>query len=182
MQAACHHVAPLRFVRLIARLLAALVPVIGLVTLAAPARAVLPAGEAAPDFTLSSLVGGNWRLSEQRGKVVAIHFWNAGCGPCRSQMALLAQLADKYKTSGLVVFGISIDDEAASVLNAVGRMGIMYPVLLDRERKVARSYALKTLPSMVLVDRDGRIRHAYSDYREAQAPVIERQIQELLRL
>jgi peroxiredoxin len=58
----------------------------------------------------------------------------------------------------------------------------MYPVLADRERNVARAYQLKTLPSLVLIDRDGRIRHAYSDYRDAQAPAIERQIQELLRL
>jgi peroxiredoxin len=169
-------------------MLRALVPVRLLAALAAglacmpPAQAVLPAGERAPDFTLTSLVGGNWRLSEQRGKVVAVHFWNSGCGPCRNQMALLSHLAEKYKASGLVVFGVTIDDSEASALNAVGRMGVMYPVLFDRERTVARTYQLKTLPSMVLVDRDGRIRHAYADYRDAQAPVIEQQIQELLRL
>jgi peroxiredoxin len=162
-------------------------PVLALLALAAlavlaPARAVLPAGTMAPDFTLTSLVGANWRLSEQRGKVVVVHFWNAGCGPCREQIALLMQLADKYKASGLVVFGVSIDDEAARALDAVGKMGIMYPVLADRERNVARNYQLKTLPSMVIVDRDGRIRHAYADYRNTLAPAIERQIQELLRL
>lgn len=165
-----------------ARSTSCLAAAVALLALAAPAQALLPVGGAAPDFTLTSLVGGNWRLSEQRGKVVVVHFWNAGCGPCRNQMALLAQLAEKYKASGLVVWGVSIDDEAGSALNAVGRMGIMYPVLLDRERKVARVFQLQTLPSMVVIDRDGRIRHAYSDYRDTQGPVIERQIQELLRL
>lgn len=153
--------------------------VLGLLSL--PASAFIAADRPAPDFTLQSAVGANVRLSEQRGKVVVIQFFTSACGPCRAQMTVLNRLAEKYKDAGLLVLGVSIDDDSASTLNTIARLGINYPVLLDRARQAARAYQLQGVPSTALVDRDGRLRYAHSDYRDGQAAMYETQIQELLR-
>ena len=147
---------------------------------AAPALAVRDSGPA-PDFTLASHVGSNHRLLEQRGKVVVLNFWNAACALCRDQMAVLNRLYEKHRAAGVVMYAINIDDIESTALNATARLGLSYPVLIDRDKRAARAYQLVNVPSAVIIDRDGRIRHAYRDYTREHAAAYERQIQELLR-
>src|SRR5688572_26229741 len=75
------------------------------------ASAATAVGATAPDFTLKALGGPNMRLQEQRGKVVLVSFWAAWGGPCRKEIPHLNRIADKYKSSGLVLMGVNVDDD-----------------------------------------------------------------------
>ena len=56
-----------------------------------------------------------------------------------------------------------------------------FPVLLDTDKKVSRLYDLSTMPSTVLVDRDGRVRYVHRGYRDGYEDTYDKQIRELLR-
>ena len=138
-------------------------------------------GERAPDFTLPSLDGPNLRLQEQRGRVVMINFWATWCGPCRVEMPHLARLYEKYRGSGFTVLAVNIDEDPHKAASLAKQLGMRFPVLLDTEKKVSRLYDLSTMPSSVLVDRDGRVRYIIRGYRDGYEETYDKQIRELLR-
>jgi len=135
----------------------------------------------APDFTLPSLNGPNLRLQEQRGRVVMINFWATWCGPCRVEMPHLARLYEKYRDSGFTVLAVNIDEDPHKAASLAKQLGMQFPVLLDTEKKVSRLYDLSTMPSSVLVDRDGRVRYVTRGYRDGYENTYDKQIRELLR-
>ncbi|MDZ7652697.1 MAG: TlpA disulfide reductase family protein [Burkholderiaceae bacterium] len=145
------------------------------------AQAATTPSAGAPDFTLPSLGGPNLRLQEQRGRVVMVNFWATWCGPCRVEMPHLARLYEKYRGSGFVVLAVNIDEDPRKAADLATKLGLRFPVLLDTEKKVSRMYDLSTMPSTVLIDRDGRVRHVHRGYRDGYEDTYEKQIRELLR-
>ncbi len=161
----------------VARLLAVAV----LAAAAAGANAAVTPSASAPDFTLPSLDGPNLRLQEQRGRVVMINFWASWCGPCRVEMPHLARLYEKYRGSGFTVLAVNIDESPQKAASLATQLGMRFPVLLDTDKKVSRLYDLSTMPSTVLVDRDGRVRYVHRGYRDGYEETYDKQIRELLR-
>ena len=135
----------------------------------------------APDFTLRTLDGPNLRLQEQRGRVVLINFWATWCGPCRQEMPHLNRLYDKYRAAGFTLLGVNIDEDGRNAAGVASKLGLRFPVLLDSDKKVSRMYDLGTMPSTVLIDRDGRVRFVHLGYRDGFETTYEKQIRELLR-
>ena len=144
------------------------------------AHAVAPA-MAAPDFTLRTVNGPNLRLKEQRGQVVMVNFWATWCGPCRQEMPHLNRLYDKYRKSGFVLLGVNVDDDPQSAIDLANKLGIKFPVLLDTDKAVSRQYDLSTMPSTVLIDRDGKVRQVHQGYLSGYEDVYDKQIRELLK-
>ncbi len=161
----------------VARLLA----VAAFAVAAAGADAAVTPSAGAPDFTLPSLGGPNLRLQEQRGRVVMINFWASWCGPCRVEMPHLARLYEKYRGSGFTVLAVNIDESPQKAASLATQLGMRFPVLLDTDKKVSRLYDLSTMPSTVLVDRDGRVRYVHRGYRDGYEETYDKQIRELLR-
>lgn len=135
----------------------------------------------APDFTLRTADGRNLRLHEQRGRVVLMNFWATWCGPCRQEMPLLNQLHQKYQAAGLTLLGINVDDDSRQALNVAGKLGLGFPVLLDEDKRVSKLYDLSSMPSTLLIDRDGRLRFTHRGYQTGYELTYEKQIRELLK-
>jgi thiol-disulfide isomerase/thioredoxin len=89
---------------------------------AAPLAPTAPA----PDFTLRTLDGQKLRLGEQRGQVVLVNFWATWCGPCRQEMPHLNKLYEKYKSSGFVLLGVNVDDDAAQAAGVASKLGVKF--------------------------------------------------------
>ena len=158
-----------------------LLAVAALTVVSSGAGAAVTPSAGAPDFTLPSLDGPNLRLQEQRGRVVMINFWATWCGPCRVEMPHLAKLYEKYRGSGFTVLAVNIDEDPHKAASLAKQLGMRFPVLLDTEKKVSRLYDLSTMPSTVLVDRDGRVRFVHRGYRDGYEDTYDKQIRELLR-
>lgn len=121
-------------------------------------------GQEAPDFALRAIEGGNVRLSEHRGNVVVLSFWGSRCGPCRGQLSALDRSFKTYGSAGLDVFGINVDDDQVRALEMADSQSVTFPLLLDPEKNVSRRYDIDNLPTTVLIDRNGAIRHVHRDY------------------
>ncbi len=142
---------------------------------AAAAYALLAAQ--APDFALRGYSGGNVRLSEHRGDVVVISFWNSRCNPCGPQLEALDRSFSTYGSAGLQVFGISVDDDQVRAREYSQAQKVGFPLLADPDKLAARLYRIDNLPMTVLIDRNGIVRHAHRDF----SPKSEAQYLEQLR-
>ena len=143
-------------------------------------RAAISAGPA-PDFTLRTAAGGNLRLQEQRGRVVMVNFWATWCGPCKIEMPHLVRLYEKYRASGFQLLGVNIDDDPRNAVAGAAKLGITFPVLLDADKRVAKLYDLSTMPTTLLIDRDGTLRHVHRGYRDGYELTYDQQVRDLLK-
>ena len=114
-------------------------------------------GSIAPDFTLQDS-DHTVTLSQFRGQVVLLNFWATWCAPCQVEMPWLADLGRQYRSRGLEIIGLSVDeDDRNAVARFVSERHIDYPILL-KDRAVADAYGgVRYLPQTFLIGRDGRI-------------------------
>ncbi|WP_374569071.1 TlpA family protein disulfide reductase [Ideonella sp.] len=135
----------------------------------------------APDFTLKSIDGPNLRLQEQRGKVVLLNFWATWCGPCREEMPQLNKLYEKYRPSGFTLLGVNVDEDGRNAAGVASQLGVKFPVLLDTDKRVIKLYDISTMPSTVMIDRDGRVRFLNRGYKSGTELEYDQQIRALLK-
>ncbi len=119
---------------------------------------------AAPDFTLHAVAGGNVRLSEHRGEVVVLSFWSSACDICRRQLDALNQSLATYRSAGLAVYGVGVDDVPTRAAEYARGIPVAFPMLLDPDKAVGRAYQVDNLPMTVLIDRSGTIRNVLRDF------------------
>lgn len=145
------------------------------------ANAAATVGTNAPDFTLKTLNGPNMRLQEQRGKVVLVNFWATWCGPCRKEIPHLNRIADKYKSAGLVLMGVNIDEDVRNAADVASKLKVSFPVLLDTDKAVSKLYDLNSMPSTMVIDRSGKVRFLHRGYQDGYEDTYDQQIRELLK-
>lgn len=137
---------------------------------------------AAPDFTLPDMDGVEHSLNDLRGKVVMLNFWATWCPPCRREMPSMQRLYAKYSEQGLVVVAVNQFEDPDLVFEFTGRLSLepTFPILFDRESRVAESYRVKGLPTTYLIDQHGNIRYQAIGGREFDHPEVEQLIRDLL--
>jgi len=139
-------------------------------------------GKPAPTLALPVLSGtgdgsqkGPIDLSSFRGRVVVLDFWAPWCGPCRHEMPVLDKLARKLAKDGVMVVGVLVDEDRLGAREFLKQAGIGYPQLEDENGRAAKAFAIKSLPSVVVIDRNGTVR----SYRTGYAP--EEDVEEAIR-
>src|SRR6202451_2171316 len=138
-------------------------------------------GKAAPDFVLKGMDGRNLRLSEFRGQVVLVNFWARWAGDSRQEMPALNRINTTYGRAGLVVLGISIDEDLRRAQDFADSMKVSYPVMFDTGSEIGRDYQLGRLPMTILVDRSGVVRYSHLGYKRGDDRLYLDHIRELLR-
>ena len=112
----------------------------------------------APDFELKDRNGKIVRLSDYAGKVILLDFWATWCGPCKSSIPWFNELYNKYGPEGLVVLGISMDEDGwTAVKPFMKKLPITYPVLLGNKRVAYLYGEVDSLPLAFFVDRNQRV-------------------------
>jgi thioredoxin-dependent peroxiredoxin len=122
-------------------------------------------GEPAPDFTLKDGGGRDWRLSEQRGRVVVLLFYPGDETPvCTRQMCSVRDRWEDYAATGAEVVGVSTDS-ADSHRKFAEHHGLPLRLLSDPDGRVSRLYGASSwLPgraarAVAVIDAEGRLRH-----------------------
>lgn len=114
----------------------------------------------APVFVVETRDDGRIGEPEVLGRVVVINFWATWCLPCRVEMPSLQKLHDRYADRGLLVLGLATDGDYDS---AVGRyledMEITFPIARASPELRAAYGGIDLLPTTILIDRRGQIRH-----------------------
>ena len=139
---------------------------------------------AAPGFA----GGGPWfntggqplSLAALRGKVVAVDMWTAGCINCLNTLPYVKQWYAKYRDRGFVVVGVhspefESEHSAGYVSEAIGRLGITYPVVMDNDHRIWNAYSNRYWPTLYLLDKRGRVRYTHigeGDYYDTELQII----------
>ena len=146
-------------------------PILGL---AEPAH--VAGSDAAVSAPLVSLLGARQWLNTPplqpdalRGKVVLVNFWTYSCINCLRMLPHVREWAAKYKDRGLVVIGVqtpefAFEKDVANVSKALTTLGVSYPVAIDNDFKIWRSFDNVAWPALYFIGADGRIRrHVFGE-------------------
>ncbi|OKO86414.1 cytochrome C biogenesis protein [Bradyrhizobium sp. NAS80.1] len=159
-----------------------------------PSMQAKPAGESASDLMVEdlnpSLAGAQQWLNsppltfeELKGKVVLVDFWTYSCINCLRSIPYVRAWAEKYRDRGLVVIGVhapefAFERNVDNVKNAVASLKIDYPVAIDNDYKIWRSFENQYWPAHYFIDANGKVRHHH--FGEGEYAESERVIQTLL--
>ena len=142
----------------------------------------LRTGSEAPGFRLPALAGGEVDLASFRGQVVVVNFWATWCPPCVDEMPSLEKLHRALGPEGLVVLGVSVDEDETALRQFVARLGVTFKILRDPGgRGVAQAYRTTGYPETFVVDRNGVLHETFIGPAEWATPGAVDHFRELLR-
>jgi len=110
-----------------------------------------------------------------------VNFWTRSDGDSRQQMPALDRINITYQRAGLVVLGVSVDDDLRRSKEFAAAMGVSYPILFDTGSQIGKDYLLQKMPMTILVDRAGVVRYSAVGFKRGDERVYLDQIRELLR-
>jgi peroxiredoxin len=117
------------------------------------AELTLAGGPAKPDFSLQDLNGENVPLKTFKGRTILVHFFATWCEPCREELPALSRFLKRSAPNASVV-AISVAEVDPRVKRFFEAMPVNFPVLLDRDRAIAKSWKISTLPTTYVLDAD----------------------------
>jgi thiol-disulfide isomerase/thioredoxin len=135
----------------------------------------------APDFTLASIDGNRLTLSNLQGKVVLLDFWATWCPPCRAAIPHLVELQNKYRSAGLSVVGMSMDQDPEDLVAFLQQNTVNYPILKVTDGVRLAYGGVSSIPVSFLLDRKGRVRRKFLGFDQRVAEEMERAVQELVQ-
>lgn len=96
--------------------------------------------------------------------ITVVDFWASWCGPCREELPELQRLAAEYAPRGVRFLTVNLDSDLDAARDLARRLGLTLPVALDTDKRVANAYRLPTMPTSVVIDRSGRVRHVHAGF------------------
>lgn len=123
-------------------------------------------GHLAPDFTLTTPQGATVSLTDfvdrdgDSGRPVVLNYWASWCGPCRIETPELQNASLKFKNQ-VAFLGINQGESVQTVTEFGLSYGLTYPLLVDEDNTVNRTYGINGLPTTVFIDRKGVVRELF---------------------
>lgn len=122
-------------------------------------------GQQAPDFTVEMINGSHIRLSDKRGEVVLLTFWDPECPACRREMTeAQSRIVERMKSAGVNYLPISRGYDKKTITDFCKNNGYTFPVGIDPNKEIYGLYATKFVPRSFIIDKGGVIRYIYVEY------------------
>jgi thiol-disulfide isomerase/thioredoxin len=156
------------------------------VTTAGSSRRPLPAhaallGKPAPDFKLDLLEGGEFELAAFKDKkIVILDFWATWCGPCRSALPILAQVAEQYKSKDVILRAVDLREQPEKIRTYLKTTDFPLTILLDKDGSIAKLYGVTGIPQTVIVGKDGIVQAVHVGYSPEVKQTLQQNLDTLL--
>jgi peroxiredoxin len=118
---------------------------------------IVSAGDKAPNFTITTDSGRTLSRSDFGGKLLVLNFWATWCPPCIEEMPSLDLFQKTFAGSGVVVLGISVDQNAQTYRNFVQRAGVSFLTARDPEARISAEYGTFKYPETYLINSRGEV-------------------------
>lgn len=121
---------------------------------------IVKVGDIAPNFEINLNDGTNFKLSEQRGKIVMLQFTASWCSVCREEMPFIeSEIWQELKNEDFILIGIDMDEPLEKVNEFAKQTKITYPLGLDTGGEVFYKYAEKKagITRNVIINKEGKI-------------------------
>jgi thiol-disulfide isomerase/thioredoxin len=123
--------------------------------------------EPAPAFRLALLDGGAVSSQDLHGRVVVLDFWTSWCPPCRREFPELEKVYEKFRVRpGIAFYAVDGDrnDTPEKARRFFREAGYRLPVAYDHGSKVYEAFSAPGFPTLVVIDRTGRLRFRRSGF------------------
>lgn len=128
------------------------------ITLTAAASGPAPKiGREAPDFSVQTLDGQTYNLSDFRGQPVWINFWASWCPPCQSETPILREMDEQFRDRGLTLVAVQVQQTVEDGRHYADTYGLEYRIGADVSAAIFRTYKVFALPTQFFIDPDGVI-------------------------
>ena len=136
-------------------------------------------GSRLPDFAVKDLQGHMVSSADLQGKVLLVDFWATWCQPCKKEMPGYQKLLDTYGAKGFIVVGFKFDTmmDTEDPIQFAKKIGVHYPLAVATDDLRQKFGGIEGLPTTMLFDRYGLLRHKVIGFEYTDA--FEREIQEL---
>jgi thiol-disulfide isomerase/thioredoxin len=107
-----------------------------------------------------TLDGRTFDLASSKGKIVLIHYWATWADPCKPDLATIKSLQAKYGSQGFYPVGVNLDGDAKDAMGYVRQEKLSWPQLYEQgglDSPLATNLGVLTLPTMILIGKDGRV-------------------------
>jgi cytochrome c biogenesis protein CcmG/thiol:disulfide interchange protein DsbE len=118
---------------------------------------VVKVGDRAPEFSVKTDSGKTITAHDFGGKLLILNFWASWCPPCVQEAPSLNRLASVLGPKGVVVLGISQDEDAKAYKEFIDRFGIRFPTARDPSEEIKHRYGTLQIPETYLIDSRGRV-------------------------
>jgi len=112
-----------------------------------------------PEIAVTSITGEAIKLYQNKNNFTIINFWATDCPGCIKEMPGLTDIYNQFKGQGLQIIAVSMSyDPPNQVLNFTQKNKIPFPVVLDVDGQIARSFGdIRLTPTSILIDKNGKI-------------------------
>ncbi len=134
----------------------------------------------APDFSVQNPTTSKAiTMADYKGQVIVLDFWATWCGPCRKAMPHLDGLSKKWKGKGLIVLGVT-DEDQKTIKEFSAKNKVSYPFVLDTERAMHRGYMVSALPTLFVIDHEGVVREVFIGGGEKNLTALDESVARLI--
>ena len=112
------------------------------------------------ELSFTTVEGKKFDLADLRGKVVLVDFWATWCPPCVEEVPQLVETYEKFKDRGFEIVGISLDNDKSALEKFTAENKMTWPQFFDGkgwENEMAKRFKIQTVPTMWLLDREGKL-------------------------
>ena len=118
---------------------------------------IFPSSSSQVEVRLPDLNGAQVNLTDFRGKIVFLNFWATWCPTCVIEMPAMEKLHRKLKHKDFAMVSVSLQDSAAEVERFFKQNQLTFTVLLDSFGKTVSDFAIRAIPTTLILDKTGRI-------------------------
>jgi len=140
-------------------------------------------GREAPDFKMELLdgEGGQADFTRLKGKkIIILDFWATWCGPCRSAMPIIDDVARQFEDRGVVLYTVNATDTPEKIRQFMQELGLKAAVALSQDQKVFQDYGVQGIPHTVIIGMDGIIRRVHVGFSKELRKNLSRDLEEIV--
>jgi peroxiredoxin len=115
-------------------------------------------GNIAPDFTLPAVNGTKVTLSQFRGKLIMLNFFETTCPACEEETAYIQEIYDEWPGDKLEILAVSVGERAQFVQSFLNTRSLTFPTLLDNDEAVKNLYNVYYYPTTFFINSNGIIK------------------------
>jgi thiol-disulfide isomerase/thioredoxin len=120
-------------------------------------------------------------VASLKGQVVYLDFWASWCTPCKASFPFMNELHEQLGSKGLVVLAVNLDEQRPAADRFLAQTPAKFRIAYDPKGVTPEQYTVKAMPTAVLIDRKGQVRHVHAGFREADKKDLRVQVEALLK-
>jgi thiol-disulfide isomerase/thioredoxin len=136
---------------------------------------------AAPELPIYDRDGRKIDLTNEKGKLLIVHFWATWCPPCVEEIPSLSRFWEEYgKRGDLALYAISVDKDWKTIDTFAAKHPNKLPIYRDPDAKTAARFGSGQYPETYIVNKNGRVLHRVQGAVSWETPEFRQRIQQLL--